>query len=118
MSSSTMIHGATILRPRPQRTIADAATRLASQNHAGSERAMATDSARTREALAAKPDLVEEPRDLRRLVALRPDADVRSRRRHLAEDLVPHGLPACRLLQRTRVRVRDAVEIVLAPHVL
>src|SRR5919204_8723 len=83
-----MIQGATIRRPKPQRTIADATTRLASQNQIGRERAMATDSARTREALAAKPDLVEEARDLRRLLAFRADADVRRGGRDLAEHLV------------------------------
>src|ERR671930_1975045 len=87
-SSSTMIHGATIRRPKPQRTIADATTRLASQNQAGSERAIAVVSARSRArvALAAKPDLVEEPRDLGGLLAFFGDPYVGGRLRDLSDD--------------------------------
>src|SRR5438270_11189138 len=43
-----MIHGATIRRPKPQRTITDARTSETSQAQAGSERTMAADSSRTR----------------------------------------------------------------------
>ena len=43
-----MIQGATIRRPKPQRTMIDAPTSERSQNQAGTERAMAADSARTR----------------------------------------------------------------------
>src|SRR5918912_3197536 len=100
MSSSTMIHGATIRRPKPQRTIVYARTSEASQNHAGRERAMARDSSRTfaRVALAAKPNLVEQARDLRRLLALGRDADVGRRLGHLADDRVADGFAACGLL--------------------
>src|SRR5919204_3056986 len=101
MSSSTMIHGATIRRPKPQRTITDATTRLASQNQAGRERAMASDSARSLDrvvSLTAKPHLVEEPSDLRRLLALLDDPHVRGRLGHLADDRVPHGLGSDGLL--------------------
>src|ERR671928_523325 len=118
MSSSTMIHGATIRRPKPQRTIADAATRDASQNHAGRERAMARDSARTlaRVSLAAKPNLVEQARDLRRLVALGGDPHARGGFGHLTDDRVPDDLGSGRLLQRGDVRLGHAVEVVLPAH--
>src|SRR5918911_2130987 len=110
MSSSTMIHGATIRRPKPQRTIADATTSDASQNHAGRERAMARDSSRTfaRVALAAKPNLVEQARDLGRLVALGDDPHVRGGFCHLADDRVPDGLAARGLLQGGHVRLGHA----------
>src|SRR5919198_4540882 len=102
-----MIHGATIRRPKPQRTITDAATRLASQNQAGRERAIAVVSARSRAvALAAKPDLVEEPRDLGGLLAL--DSHLRRRLGHVSDDGVPDGLRAARLLQRGHVRLGRA----------
>src|ERR671938_969521 len=102
MSSSTMIHGATIRRPKPQRTIADATTSDASQAHAGSELIIARDSARTRArvSLAAKPNLVEQARDLGRLVTLGGDPHVRGGFGDLADDRVPHGLGARGLLQR------------------
>src|SRR5205823_4615961 len=120
MSSSTMIHGATMRRPKPQRTIADATTSDASHAQAGRERTMALDSSRTfaRDALAAKPDLVEQAHDLRRLLALGRDPHVRGGLGHLADDRVPSGLAARGLLQRGRVRVGHAVEVVLTSHVL
>src|SRR5918912_2294296 len=102
MSSSTMIHGATIRRPKPQRTIVYARTSAPSQNPAGRERAMARDSSRTfaRVALAAKPNLVEQARDLGRLVTLGGDPHVRAGLRDLADDRVPNRLGAGGLLQR------------------
>src|SRR5919199_4433490 len=117
MSSSTMIHGATIRRPKPQRTIADATTSDASQKPAGREQAIARDSSRTRArvvpSLAAKPDLVEEARDLRCLLAFPADADIGRGFGHLADDRVPDGFSSGRLLQRGHVRVGHAVEVVL-----
>src|SRR5919108_6024399 len=114
MSSSTMIHGATIRRPKPQRTIAEAATSAPSQKPAGRERAIARVSARRRSrvSLAAKPNLVEQARDLGRLVALGGDPDVRRRLGDLADDGVADGLGACGLLERGHVCVGDAVEVV------
>src|SRR5438034_4031675 len=111
-----MIHGATIRRPKPQRTIAEATTRLASQKPTGRERAMAVVSARSRArvALAAKPYLVEEPRDLRRLLC---HADLRRCLGDLADDRVAHGLAPGRLLQRGRVGLSRAVEVVLGGDV-
>src|SRR5690349_19163266 len=109
-----MIHGATIRRPNPQRTIADATTRLASQNQAGRERAIAVVSARSRArarvALAAKPHLVEQARDLRSLLR---DADLCGRLGNLAHHGVLHSLASGGLLQRGRVRLGRALEIVL-----
>src|SRR5919198_5198758 len=113
-----MIQGATIRRPKPQRTITDATTRLASQNQAGSERAIAVVSARRRAvALAAKPDLVEEPRDLRCLLAFLVDPHLRRRLGHLADDRVADGLGPDRLLQRGHVRLGRALEVVLGGDV-
>src|ERR671936_965373 len=121
MSSSTMIHGATIRRPKPQRTIADAATRLASQNQAGSERAIAIDSARTRarvvDSLTPKPDLVEQAGDLRGLLALFRDADLGGRLGHLMNYCVPNCLASDRLLQCGHVRLGRPVEVVLGGDV-
>src|SRR5919202_3893385 len=99
-----MIHGATIRRPNPQRTIADATTRLASQKPTGRERAIAVVSARSRArvALAAKPHLVEEPRDLRGLLTLH--SHLRRRLGHVSDDRVLHSLASGRLLQSGHVR--------------
>src|SRR5439155_8796587 len=114
-----MTQGATIRRPKPQRTITDATTRLASQNQAGTERTIARDSARTlaRVALAAKPDLVEEPGDLRRLLALLCDADLGRGLGDLSHHRVPNGVASYRLLEPGHVRLGRAVEVVLGGDV-
>src|SRR5205814_8501456 len=112
-----MIHGATIRRPKPQRTIAEATTRLPSQKPTGRERAIAVVSARSRAvALAAKPRLVEQARYLRSLLAL--DPHLRRRFGNVPDDGVSDGLRAGRLLQRGHVRLGGAVEVVLGGDVL
>src|SRR5687767_4001542 len=104
MSSSTMMNGATIPRPYHQRKRLDATTMPTSHAHAG-----------TRRRLSTKLDLREAARELLGLGRVGLDPDVGGGARHLAEDGVRDRVASGRLLERSRVELGNAVEVVLPP---
>ena len=66
-------------------------------------------------ALSAKLDLGQPPRELRRLRRAGLDPDLGRGARDLAEHGVRDRVAARRLLERRRVQLGDALEVVLAP---
>src|SRR3954470_15628582 len=105
MSSSTMIQGATIRRASAYRIAVETTTRPATHAHIGTRR-------RNARALLTEPDLAQPRREDGRIVAVEPalgrgGGDV-------AQDVLGDRRAARHLLERGGVRLRDAVEPVLA----
>src|SRR6266516_634641 len=105
-----MIHGATIRRASTAHTSPETATIATTQTPVGAARTRLTAFASV---LTAKADLAQPHGELVRVV----EPDVRSRPRELAEDGIAHGLASRRQLDRLRVPVGRALEVVLARDV-
>src|SRR5215831_7588869 len=117
MSSSTMIHGATVCRVKTYRIPVDRTTMPASQAQTGTARTK--DQARSRvrpgtAASTAKPDLVEADRELGRGRVVGADPDLGRRLRDVAEHRLVDRGSAGRLLDGGGVEVGHALEPVLA----
>src|SRR5919108_5222349 len=69
--------------------------------------------ARAAATLLAKADLAQAPAELRGFWALGSDSDLGGRRGHVPQDRVADSVTAGRVLDRSRVGVGDASEVVL-----
>src|SRR5688572_5569852 len=95
-------------------------TSPASQTHAGSARTTSNETARARRAAAvelANPTSAEPADEVCGLGVFRGDPDLRGCTRDFSDHGVADGVAACRLRERSGIRIRDTFEIVLSSDV-
>src|SRR4051794_5941646 len=122
MNSSTRIHGvltdrASQTRARTEASIIATSAAGAAARDSAKARARPSDEGAAQACSVTKPDLGERVADALELRAGRFEANLRGRLRHLGQHLSPNAVTACGLLERGRIRVGDALEIVHASDV-